>query len=405
MNNTFAEVDGKPTMVTPAHINLGLAVDQQKPDGTRQLVVPSIKGCESMDFAGFWTAYEEIIRRARDNKLTMDDYSGTTMSLTNVGGLGTNHSGAAADARPGRHRRRRRDGVPRRVAGRLGRDPQPQRHQQGHDDDLDLRPPRHPGRAVGRVPAPHAPAAAGRGRLLRRDLPLAADPLRADPLGQGHRRQPRRRHRQAGPHPRAHPRLPRARPHDGRHRPARVPPAQPPRPRDRVARADPVGPRPRVRDRLVRWRGPPLHEAAQHPRHPARLLLPHDRHRVHAHHGSRAAPVDPAARRAAAHQAAPRGAAADPAQAQPGRGVRDVPADQVRRPEALLPRGRRDHDPAHRRDLRGRRRGRASTRSRSAWPTAAGSTCSPTSSARSTARSSASSRATSTRARSRAPAT
>ncbi|MGO4255317.1 multifunctional oxoglutarate decarboxylase/oxoglutarate dehydrogenase thiamine pyrophosphate-binding subunit/dihydrolipoyllysine-residue succinyltransferase subunit [Marmoricola sp. RAF53] len=92
MNNTFAEVDGKPTMVTPAHINLGLAIDQQKPDGTRQLVAPSIKGCESMDFAQFWTAYEEIVRKAKDNKLTMEDYSGTTVSLTNVGGLGTNHS-------------------------------------------------------------------------------------------------------------------------------------------------------------------------------------------------------------------------------------------------------------------------------------------------------------------------
>ncbi|QBX57626.1 multifunctional oxoglutarate decarboxylase/oxoglutarate dehydrogenase thiamine pyrophosphate-binding subunit/dihydrolipoyllysine-residue succinyltransferase subunit [Nocardioides seonyuensis] len=92
MNNSFTEVDGKPTMVTPAHINLGLAIDQQKPDGTRQLVAPSIKGCETMDFAGFWTAYEEMIRKARDNKLTMDDYSGTTISLTNVGGLGTNNS-------------------------------------------------------------------------------------------------------------------------------------------------------------------------------------------------------------------------------------------------------------------------------------------------------------------------
>jgi multifunctional 2-oxoglutarate metabolism enzyme len=92
MNNTYAEVNGKPTQVTPAHINLGLAIDQQKPDGTRQLVAPSIKGCESMDFAQFWTAYEEIVRKAKDNKLTMDDYSGTTVSLTNVGGLGTNNS-------------------------------------------------------------------------------------------------------------------------------------------------------------------------------------------------------------------------------------------------------------------------------------------------------------------------
>lgn len=92
MNNSYAEVDGKPTMVTPAHINLGLAIDQQKKDGSRQLVAPSIKGCETMDFAGFWTAYEAMIRKARDNKLTMDDYSGTTVSLTNVGGLGTVHS-------------------------------------------------------------------------------------------------------------------------------------------------------------------------------------------------------------------------------------------------------------------------------------------------------------------------
>ncbi len=92
MNNSYTETNGKPTMVTPAHINLGLAIDQQKKDGTRQLVAPSIKACETMDFAAFWTAYEEMIRRARDNKLTMDDYSGTTVSLTNVGGLGTVHS-------------------------------------------------------------------------------------------------------------------------------------------------------------------------------------------------------------------------------------------------------------------------------------------------------------------------
>ncbi len=91
MNSSYAEVDGRPNLVTPPHVNLGLAVDQQKPDGTRQLVVPSIKRAETTDFAGFWTAYEDIVRKARDNKLTMDDYQGTTVSLTNVGGLGTNH--------------------------------------------------------------------------------------------------------------------------------------------------------------------------------------------------------------------------------------------------------------------------------------------------------------------------
>src|SRR5690606_26874996 len=92
MNSTYTEVDGKPTLVSPAHVNLGLAIDQRKKDGTRQLVAPSIKGCETMDFAGFWTAYEEMVGKARDNKLGMDDYAGTTISLTNVGGLGTSHS-------------------------------------------------------------------------------------------------------------------------------------------------------------------------------------------------------------------------------------------------------------------------------------------------------------------------
>ncbi|TDB94580.1 multifunctional oxoglutarate decarboxylase/oxoglutarate dehydrogenase thiamine pyrophosphate-binding subunit/dihydrolipoyllysine-residue succinyltransferase subunit, partial [Micromonospora fluostatini] len=92
MNNSFAEVDGKPTLVRPANVNLGIAIDLAKPDGSRTLVVPSIKGCEQMDFRQFWQAYEDVVRRARKNELTMEDYSGTTISLTNPGGIGTVHS-------------------------------------------------------------------------------------------------------------------------------------------------------------------------------------------------------------------------------------------------------------------------------------------------------------------------
>ena len=92
INVGFDIVDGKPNLVKPAHINLGLAIDMQKPDGTRQLLVPSIKGAERMDFAAFWTAYEDIVRKARDNKLTVEDFQGTTISLTNPGGIGTSHS-------------------------------------------------------------------------------------------------------------------------------------------------------------------------------------------------------------------------------------------------------------------------------------------------------------------------
>lgn len=92
MNVGFDSVDGKPNLITPAHINLGLAIDVQKSDGTRQLLVPSIKAAEAMDFAAFWTAYEDIVRKARDGKLEVADFQGTTISLTNPGGIGTQHS-------------------------------------------------------------------------------------------------------------------------------------------------------------------------------------------------------------------------------------------------------------------------------------------------------------------------
>jgi 2-oxoglutarate decarboxylase len=92
MNVGFDVVDGKPTLITPAHINLGLAIDMAKPDGTRQLLVPSIKAAEGMDFAGFWTAYEDIVRKARGNNLAVTDFQGTTITLTNPGTIGTNHS-------------------------------------------------------------------------------------------------------------------------------------------------------------------------------------------------------------------------------------------------------------------------------------------------------------------------
>ena len=92
MNRSFAVVDGKPTLITPEDVNLGLAIDLHKDDGSRQLVVASIKGCQRMDFSQFWSAYEDVIRRARQNKLGADDFAGTTISLTNPGTIGTNHS-------------------------------------------------------------------------------------------------------------------------------------------------------------------------------------------------------------------------------------------------------------------------------------------------------------------------
>ncbi|ODR08841.1 alpha-ketoglutarate decarboxylase [Mycolicibacillus koreensis] len=92
MNRHFAEVDGKPNAVTPAHTNLGLAIDLAGKDGKRSLVVAGIRGCEKLRFAQFVAAYEDIVRRARDGKLTAEDFAGVTISLTNPGTIGTVHS-------------------------------------------------------------------------------------------------------------------------------------------------------------------------------------------------------------------------------------------------------------------------------------------------------------------------
>ena len=92
MNTFFGELDGKPALGHPEHINLGIAIDLAKPDGSRQLLVPSIKGCEDLDFAQFWASYEETVRKARTGTLTVEDHAGTTVSLTNPGTLGTVHS-------------------------------------------------------------------------------------------------------------------------------------------------------------------------------------------------------------------------------------------------------------------------------------------------------------------------
>lgn len=92
MNYSFTQVEGKPAIARNEDINLGLAIDLAKPDGTRQLLVPNIKGAQRMDFATFWATYEDVVRRARGGKLGVEDFAGTTISLTNPGTIGTNHS-------------------------------------------------------------------------------------------------------------------------------------------------------------------------------------------------------------------------------------------------------------------------------------------------------------------------
>ena len=89
MGHTFGELDGKPQRIVHEHVNLGLAVDVQRKDGSRTLIVPVIKGADAMDFAGFREVYEEMIHKTRDGSLSPDDMQGATMTLTNPGGIGT----------------------------------------------------------------------------------------------------------------------------------------------------------------------------------------------------------------------------------------------------------------------------------------------------------------------------
>ncbi len=89
MNDAFGYIQGKPTRVQRGSINLGLAADVTRKDGTRSLVVPSVKDAQKLTFAQFVKEYDALINKARTNKLEISDLMGATTTLTNPGGIGT----------------------------------------------------------------------------------------------------------------------------------------------------------------------------------------------------------------------------------------------------------------------------------------------------------------------------
>jgi 2-oxoglutarate dehydrogenase E1 component len=89
MNAAFVEVEGQPARVNHDHVNLGLAIDLEGKDGSRSLVVPNVRDAGALDFDAFFHAYNDLVERARANKLAPDDFQGTTATLTNPGTLGT----------------------------------------------------------------------------------------------------------------------------------------------------------------------------------------------------------------------------------------------------------------------------------------------------------------------------
>lgn len=89
MNNGFTIIDGKPNIIIRKNVNLGLAIDIERKDGTRSLLVPNIKAANKLNFKEFWLAYEDIVSRSRKGTIDPSEFLGTTITLTNPGTLGT----------------------------------------------------------------------------------------------------------------------------------------------------------------------------------------------------------------------------------------------------------------------------------------------------------------------------
>ena len=264
MNRHFMITDGKPQMATPAHVNLGLAIDLPAKGGGRNLVVVPIKSAEAMSFTQFWSAYEQVVRKARAGTLTAEDYAGTTISLTNPGGIGTNHS------------------VPRLMAGQsaivgVGALEYPAEFQGASDQTLSEL-------GISKIITLTSTydhrviQGAESGEFLRRihqlligedgfyddvftSLRLPYEPVRwVKDLDVGRHGAGRQDRQGAGDHRRVpHPRAP-----DGRHGPVELPATPAPRPGRPLARVDPVGPGPGIPGRRVQR--PAVHETPRRPR-------------------------------------------------------------------------------------------------------------------------------------------
>ncbi len=89
LNDGFTNQNGSPARINRDSVNLGIAIDVEKKDGTRGLLVPNIKNANNMTFSQFLAAYDDTVSRAREGKLQIADFQGTTISLTNPGPIGT----------------------------------------------------------------------------------------------------------------------------------------------------------------------------------------------------------------------------------------------------------------------------------------------------------------------------
>ena len=92
LNDAYAELEGLAHRIQRDSVRLGIAVDVQKKDGSRTLLVPNIKDAQKLDFAAFVKAFDDLVGRSRKGQISPDDFMGTTVSLTNPGVVGTTAS-------------------------------------------------------------------------------------------------------------------------------------------------------------------------------------------------------------------------------------------------------------------------------------------------------------------------
>jgi len=92
LNDAYAELEGAPHRIQRDAVRLGIAVDVQRKDGSRTLLVPNIKDANTLDFAAFLRAFDDLVARSRKGTISPDDFLGTTVSLTNPGTVGTTSS-------------------------------------------------------------------------------------------------------------------------------------------------------------------------------------------------------------------------------------------------------------------------------------------------------------------------
>ena len=89
LNNAFTILNGKPTIIKRKNVNLGLAIDLERKDGSHSLIVPNIRNASQMNFKKFWNTYEDLVTRSRKGLIDPSEFLGTTITLTNPGTIGT----------------------------------------------------------------------------------------------------------------------------------------------------------------------------------------------------------------------------------------------------------------------------------------------------------------------------